>query len=363
MLASFLKKYDKNLLVIIVILTIWGFINFYSISTPLFSKNLTEQYKYLFLFLLKNVILAIFGFIMFSSISWKTLKRISLPLFIIFFLFMLLAFLPGLRPTGQTTARWLDLKIFSFQPTEFLKFTMLLWLAFFLPRLHKEFKLPYERSIVLILILGTVSVFIYLQPTFSNLAIIWASIGAGYLSLKPKAKELLPFVVLIIIFVIISSAYGYRVQRVVDFLYGNGEGKTSYQKTQSRLAIGSGGIIGRGIGNSKIKFIGLPLINSDSVFSVVAEETGFVGSATLIGIFIFLILTVIKNALVTSNSEKKFFVYGVATWISVQAFIHIASNMGIIPTTGVPLPFFSHGFSSQLALMCALGVINNLANS
>jgi cell division protein FtsW len=362
-MSIFLKKYDKNLLLIIGILTLWGFINFYNVSIPLSIKNYGTPYKYLWEFLLKSIILASLTFLLFSSFKWKTLKKMAFPLFAVSFLFVLLAFLPGFTPAGQTTHRWFNLTNFSFQPTEFLKLALLLWLAFLLPRLQKEFKSPYERSAVLIIIIGVISILILLQPALSNLLIIWATVGIGYLSLKPTLKELTPLFAVLLIFVISSFFWSYRLQRLVSFFTQNIPEKIGFQQEQSKLAIGSGGLWGKGMGNSKVKLIGLPLMINDSIFAIFAEETGFIGSVVLILLFVALILTVVKNVLSISSNEKKFFIYGIATWISFQAFIHIASNIGIIPTTGVPLPFFSDGSSSQIALMAALGIINNIRNS
>lgn len=358
------KKWDTNLLIILAVLTVWGLVNFYSAALPLSQKNFGNQYHFLLQFFIKNVILGTLAFFVFTFFSWSTLRRLSFFLFLLSVVALLLAFSPAFRPADQTTARWLDLKFISFQPSEFIKLTLLLWLSFLLPQLQKVFKAPHQRSLTLLAVIGLVSVLIYLQPALSNLLIIWATIFAGYLSLKPTLRELSPFILLVVIFLVVSPLWSYRLQRILaHFERGYTQSEINFQKEQTKLAVGSGGILGRGVGKSKVKLIGIPLMITDSIFAIYAEETGFVGSILLIAVLLTLVLLIIKKPDNFSSSEKKFFAYGCATWICAQAFIHIASNVGLIPTTGVPLPFFSYGPSSQIALMSALGILANLENS
>lgn len=359
---GYLVKWDKYITGAISVLTILGLINFYSVSLPVSIRHFNSPYYYFFEFLIKNVLFGIIGFVVFSLIPWKILRKISFPIFILFFIFLILPFHPFFRPPNQNTARWLDLKIVSFQPSEFIKFTFLLLLSFLIPHIQKFFKNPYERSIIFILLISIISLLIYLQPALSNLLIMLISIGIAYFSLKPDFKELLPFFLLIVIFIIASFAWGYRVERIIAYLKG-GYQEISFQQEQAKLAVGSGGLFGRGIGNSKVKLLGIPLMITDSIFAIYAEETGFIGSIFLIILFIFLSLGIIRISFLVSNPEKKFFAMGVCGWIVIQSFLHIAANIGTIPMTGVPLPFFSYGPSSQISLMCALGVVSNLENS
>ena len=356
------KKWDSRLLFFILLFTIWGAVTFFSVSSPISQRDYGNSYAYELSFLSKNVLLGTCAFLIFSFLSWRSLRKISLPLFLLTFLFVLGTFIPGIQLGGESAHRWVNLGFISFQPSEFLKFSFLLWFAFFIPQIRREFQSSVHKGLVVIGIISLVSLFVYLQPTLSTLLIMWVSLMVAYISLKPNVQELMPFFIVIGIFLVFSLFWGYRVDRITSFLSG-GSTEVDYQKNQSQLAVGSGGLLGKGLGNSKVKLIGLPLMISDSIFSVYAEEVGFIGSVALIGAWLFFIWHIVQKAERSRDQDKRFFAYGVAAWLSLQAFIHIASNIGVMPTTGIPLPFFSYGSSSQIALMAALGVINGLEYS
>jgi cell division protein FtsW (lipid II flippase) len=151
--------------------------------------------------------------------------------------------------------------------------------------------------------------------------------------------------------------WSYRLERIKN-IFNFDEKNIGYQLKQSRLAIGSGGILGKGLGKSEVKLIHLPLMISDNIFSIYAEEFGFIGSIFLIFVFLILIFRIFNIGINNKNDSQKFFIFAIGCWLSSQVFIHIISNLLI--TTGVPLPFFSYGPSSQLALMVSLGIINSL---
>ncbi len=356
-------KLDRNFLILIGVLTLWGFVAFASVSAPLSQRQFGNQYHLLLTFVFRNIILGALVFMVATMTPWRTLRRFAPALFLVALMALALAFIPAFRLSGQTTARWLDLKFFSFQPSELMKLALLLWLSVLLPRLRRQVQSPATRGLAIIAIVGLVSVLIYLQPALSNLIILWAMIIGGFLSTASDRRELMPLILLAILFLILSPLWGYRASRLASFIQRGTNERVGFQGEQTRLAVGSGGLWGRGIGNSKLKLIGVPLMVTDSIFAIYAEETGFLGSIALIVAFILLVAAVAQRGAKSTDPEQRFFASGLAVWLSAQAFIHVASNIGVIPTTGVPLPFFSYGPSSHLAIMAALGIVHRLARS
>jgi cell division protein FtsW len=348
-------KFDLYLITLICLLYLIGSFIAYEITLANLdniSGGLNTFYKYLLL----NIFFPILGFIFFSLIKWRIIKRLAPILLFLSMLFLILAFIPIFKLPGQTTARWFKLGFISFQPAEFIKFSALLFLAFLVPLFIKD-KTYFWISIFII---GLISFLIFIQPALSNLIIFLVSISAGLLSVRYSNKYLLVLFMIMILIIGLSFSQEYRIKRILGIIKGDEKG-IAFQLKQTRLAISSGGLFGKGLGNSEFKIIGIPLMLTDSIFAIYAEETGFIGSLILISLILLLVLRIFAKAHKITDEEKKFFCYGVGCWISIQAFIHIISNVFL--TTGVPLPFISYGPSSQLAIMSALGIINNIENS
>lgn len=349
-------KLDPFLFSILTILTLLGLYTFYGIFIVLNFQN-PLQYSDLFLkFLLGNIFLPYLFFFIFTLLSWKTIRRITLSFFILSLIFAILAFIPIFRPPEQKTARWFYFKGFSFQPTEFLKISSLLLMAFMINLIKRN----RDYFLISLLVLIFTGFLIYKQPALTNLIIFIATIVGGFLGTKFSWRNVFVIGFLILIVTLVGLTQEYRLKRILGILTGD-EINVAYQLRQSRLAISSGGLFGKGLGNSEFKLIGVPLMITDSIFAIFAEETGFIGSLVLISLFLVLVFYIFYLGKKVNNEEKKFFAYGLGTMISVQVFIHIASNT--ILTTGVPLPFFSYGPSNMVALMIGLGIINRLKYS
>lgn len=349
-------KIDFTLFSILIILTFLGLYTFYGIYMVLNAKD-PSQYGNLFLkFLLGNILLPYLIFFIFTLLTWKTIRKITLPFFIFSLIFTLLAFLPFFKLPNQPTARWFYFKNFSFQPTEFLKISTLLLISFLI-NLIKRMRDYFLISLFILVFCGFL---IYKQPALTNLIIFIVSIVGGFLGVRFSFRHVLIISLLITIIFLAGLTQEFRLKRILGILSGD-ESAIGYQLRQARLAISSGGLFGKGIGGSEFKLVGIPLMMSDSIFAIFAEETGFIGSLILIFLFLTLVFYMFNLGRRVNNEEKKFFAYGFGTMISVQVFIHIASN--IILTTGVPLPFFSYGPSNMIALMLGFGIINNLKYS
>ncbi|GIW66354.1 MAG: stage V sporulation protein E [Candidatus Parcubacteria bacterium] len=348
-------KIDYQLVFLVFLLSFLGLYFFYGVSLPYSTKNFNEPLYYFKKFLIFNFIFPIFMFFLGYLMNWLFLLRISKIIFLINLLFLILPFIDFFKLPNQNTARWFYFNGFSFQPSEFMKFSLILFLTAILPLIKKDKSYFY----VSLLIIFLVSLIVYLQPALSTILILLSGVIGGFMTINLRVKYFIIFFIIILSFVLLAFLWSYRAERIIS-IFKNDDKKSGFQLSQSKLAIGSGGLLGKGLGNSELKLIGLPLMISDNIFAIYAEETGFIGSIMLILVFVFLILRILYLGYSNRDESKKFFSVGIACWLSSQIFIHLMANLVI--TTGVPLPFFSYGPSSQIALMTALGIISKFKN-
>ncbi len=348
-------KIDYPLLLIILFLSFSSLYFFYGVSLPYSTKVMNDPLYYFKKFLIFNFLLPFLLFWLGYFLDWVIFKRIAKILFLINLIFLILPFLDFFKLPNQPTARWFYFQGFSFQPSEFMKISMLLFLASLLPLIKRKIEYFYI-SIGLVFL---VSLIIYFQPALSNLLIFLAGIIGALMGSNINLRNI--FILFFLVFLLIAFAFlwSYRSERILG-IFKKDERGIGFQLNQSRLAIGSGGILGKGLGNSELKSIGLPLMLTDNIFAVYAEETGFIGSLVLIIIFNFLIFRILYLAQLVKDESKRFFAIGVACWLSAQVFVHLMSNLLI--STGIPLPFFSYGPSSQIAIMISLGIISKFRN-
>ena len=267
-----------------------------------------------------------------------------------------MVFLPIIGSAGQSAYRWIYLG-FSFQPSELLKLTLILYIAAWLASKRERTLLPF------ITIMGVVGLFLFLQPDISTLGVIGIiAVIMYFMAGTPIWHTLLMIMGGFATLVAIIQLAPYRISRLAVFLDPSldplGRG---YQIKQALIGIGSGGLTGVGLGLSFQKFGILPEPISDSIFAVFAEEMGFIGAFLLVALF----LAFAWRALVIAKRTKDLFAnlvaIGITTWITVQAFVNIGSMIGILPLTGIPLPFISYGGSALAVELLALGILLNIS--
>ena len=298
---------------------------------------------------------------------------------------MAMVFLPGIGIKIKGASRWISLGPASLQPAEFLKITFILYLASWLgaeissvkekksrPKNKflndSSFGLYQNRTkniIAFCLILGFISLFLILQPDISTLGIIIIIALLMYF----VAGAPLWHVGLILsfgiaaLFALIKIA-PYRMDRFLIFLkpelYPLGIG---YHLQQSLITVGSGGIKGLGLGLSRQRFGFLPDTISDSIFSIFAEETGFIGSFILILLFLILLIEGFKIAKNAKDNFLKLTGFGITSWLVIQAFINIGAMIGVIPLAGIPLPFISYGGSAIMVELIGVGILLNISKN
>lgn len=361
------KTNDLFFIFLVVFLSVLGLINFFSASYYYSLTNFSNPYSYfLDKFFLKITLAGFFVFIVGSLLGRNLvkLKKFFLFSFLGIYFLLILAFIPQLR-LEETTARWLKFGSFSFQPSEIIKPFAILFLVFILAEMKRSSVL--QKILVFILFAIFLLLPIFLQPSLSNVLIILFSLVSAYFVFMTSKREfflsILVFVLFLILIILVGSFWSYRKERLISFLTkGNVFSEKYFQVEQATIAVSSGGIKGKGVGKSDIKILGLPQMFTDSIFAIYAEEWGFLGSLLFIILFLLLILKILSLGLATHQLEKIAFSLGVSTWLFLQTFIHLGSNIGLLVPTGVIMPFFSSGASGQLAIYFSLGIINGFKN-
>jgi cell division protein FtsW len=368
---------NYRFLAICAILTICGFLFLATLSAPASMKEFGNTNYYLFSQAKKLISAIILAFIAFF-IPLKFLKKISPWLLLLNFVLLLAVFLPvvGLKFWGAQ--RWLNIGGFVLQPSEFLKITSILYLSAWISnRMQENSKNKFVLIsaaglhnfkyifIPFIIFLGAISIILLKQPDLTTLAIIIATLVALYFSAKTSFWHIILIGFMgFIALVLLVRFEPYRLQRFSVFLHPETDPMgIGYQIKQSLIAVGSGGFFGKGIGMSSQKFGFLPQAMTDSVFAVLAEETGIFGASALIILFIIFLWQGIKIARNSNDKFSQLTAFGIVFWITFQAFVNISSAVGIFPVSGVPLPFFSYGGSHLLTELIACGLLLNISRN
>ena len=374
---------DYVLITAIIALITFGIVIMASVSPALSLKKFNTPYYYfnhqLLYGLLPGIIL---GYIAFKT-PLEKLKKWAPALFLLNTVALIFIFVESTGVASGGASRWLSLGPLSFQPSEFLKLSFLLYLAAWLSKSGKKHLSQYSATrkfrghsllwglsqdlftkfIPFLILVAIVGILLILQPDISTLAIIFLTSAAMYfISQTPLVHT----------FILVSGALGgllflitmapYRLNRFLVFMSPNIDPMgLGYQIKQALIAVGSGGIFGRGLGESLQRFGFLPHPMSDSIFAVLAEETGFLGSLILLILFALFLTRGVEIANKNHDQFSKLTSMGICFWITMQAFINIASMIGLLPLSGIPLPFISYGGSALVAQLIGVGILLNIS--
>jgi len=364
---------DYVLIGVSAILVILGILVLASVSASLAQEKFGTTYYFLnhqLLFgLIPGLILAFLAF----KIRLDFLKKWAPILLLINLILLAMVFFPkiGLGAGGAT--RWISAGPISFQPSEFLKVTFILYLAAWLTnrtphqrvgggQAEKKFS---QTFIAFLIIIGLISLLLIFQPDISTLGVIFLVAALMYfISSAPLWHS---FLIILIgaggLFSLIKLA-PYRAARLLVFLKPETDPMgTGYQIKQALIAIGSGGIFGLGLGMSSQRLGFLPQSIADSIFAIMAEETGFVGGLILIALFLVFLWRGFKIGKSSQNKFSQLLAVGISSWIVIQAFINIGSMVGILPLTGIPLPFISYGGSALVSELIGVGILLNISKN
>ncbi len=344
--------FDYPALFLIIFLTAFGLVMVYSASS--YKGNL--MYGDNFYFLKRQAIFAVLGFfaMMFvSRIRYQKLKKLSRLMLFGEMILLILVFIIGSASHGAT--RWIGVGPIRFQPSEIAKMVLIIYMAHICTAKTKE--LHSIKDTVKLLILPVATVVIIAVENLSTAIICFVIVVAVLFVAMPKARYIVAFgVVGAVIAVIGIFTVGYRGDRIEAWL--NPEtSENGYQTMQSLYAIGSGGLFGRGLGQSIQKMGFLPESHNDMIFSVICEELGVVGAAAVIIVFLMLIW---RFRFIAEGAPDRFgglLVSGVIAHIAIQVIINISVVTNVIPNTGVTLPFISYGGTSLVFLMVEMGLV------
>lgn len=334
-----------------------------SASMAIAYKDFGSLYYYTFRQLLLGGIGGFGLFFLFQRVPYRIWKRLALPLMIISFILLAMVFIPELSYSWGGARRWLRIGSFSVQPSEILKFSFLIYLASWLDARRKEVTSVSYGMIPFALMVSIIGVFVMMQPDMGTFLVILAtaallySLGGGKFT---QMFALFCFGAVICYFLIQLSPY--RLERILVFLNPASDPKGSgYQINQALIAIGSGGFWGRGFGQGLQKYNYLPEPMGDSIFAIFAEETGFIGILlliTLYGAFLWRGLYIAKRA---PDIFGRLLAAGMVSGILVQAFVNMAAISGLLPLTGIALPFVSYGGTSLMITLAMAGIVLNIS--
>ncbi len=357
------RHIDTLLLLTVLGLTVFGMIMIGS-SSAIVAEQLAGDPFYLFkhqLFYGGTVgIVALLTGIFVPYTRWRPF---ALPALLIAVVLLILVFIPGLQVASGGSARWIGIGPITIQPSEITKLAMILYLAALLEKKESELH-DWKKSVLPFLVItGIIGFLVILQPdlgTLFSITVIAAAMvfAAGF---RLHHLFLLGLGGLAALAILISTAR-YRLARVFVYLHPELDPQgIGYQINQALLAVGTGGIWGLGFGRSRQKYHYLPEPASDSIFAIIAEELGFIRSSFLVIAFVILAIRGYRIAQLAPDMFGRLLAVGITTWISVQAFVNMASILALTPLTGIPLPFISLGGSALVTLLFACGILLNVS--
>jgi len=294
-------------------------------------------------------------------VDYRRLRRLARPGLVVAIFLLVLVLIPGVGIRTNGSARWLGVGVASFQPSEFAKLAVIVYGAAMLSsRPPESVRLTLWPMLV---VLGGVGGLIFLEPDLGTALILgsivacllfFAGLGLGSLALTGVAG--------LGLVAVMSLSAGYRRERLFSVLDPwNDPLNTGWQTIQAGVAISNGGLWGLGLGASRAKWGFLPFVQTDFIFAIVAEELGFVVAMFVVLAFLVLGIFGLSTAMHAPDRFGQLLAVGITSWILIQAFVNIGAVLGVLPITGVPLPFVSYGGSSMVLTLTAFGILLNVA--
>lgn len=357
------KHVDRPFLIVTLLLVVVGVFIFSSASLGLLARDGVQFSSVARSQFLLGVCGGLFALFVFSNFPYRSYRSYAPYIFGIALVLTACVFVPGFGYEANGAQRWLSIFGFSLQPGEILKVSFVLFLAWFYSTNYKklaDIRFSLGGLLGALLISGII---LLLQPDTGTFLIMGTAGVAIALSAGTHFKHIALLGTLLVLgIIVLAVSRPYLLDRVTTFMDPlNDPSGSGYQIKQSLIAVGSGGWFGRGFGQSVQKFSYLPEPIGDSIFSVAAEEFGFVGSVGIICLFVFFAL---RGLLIASRAPDRFgglTVIGVVILIITQSFVNIGSMIGLIPLTGEPLTFISHGGTSLLFALASVGIVLNIS--
>jgi len=357
------KNPDQILIITIFALLVFGLVMISSAGVVVSKYRFGDAYYFFKHQLFYGVIPGLILMLAVQKIDYRFWRKIAFPLFALNLFFLVLVFIPGAGLKFQGASRWIGLGPFSFQPSEMLKLTIILYLAAWLEGKREKGADLFEGFIPFLAIVGVVGFLIIKQPDMGTLGVIVIIAMSIYFMSGAKMSHLLSMFALGgVAFLALVKFESYRMNRLLVFLHPELDPRgIGYQINQALLAIGSGGFFGLGLGYSRQKFNYLPEPVGDSIFAIICEEIGMIGATVLIILFFVFAMRGYKIAKNAPDLFGKLVAVGITSWIIFQALINIAAVTGLVPLTGITLPFISYGGTSLIFSMIGVGILLNIS--
>ena len=357
-----MKNFDIQLFISIILISLIGIVMIYSSSNVWADYKFADPLKYLkaqSLFFIIGLILIIIV----SKIPYTNyLNKANIILLVCFFL-LILVLIPGIGTIRNGSRSWFGIGSLGIQPSEFMKLALIIFTAKYLSKNRKDLKIIKKGVFPILLISLLVFALIMLQPDLGTGVVIMMSIiGLLFISEVKTSFFTNIGIIGIIGFIFLVAIAPYRIERILSFInpwqdpLGSG-----FQSIQALFSIGPGGLLGLGLGNSIQKHFYLPEPQTDFIFAIILEELGIVGALVICGLFLSIIISGFRIAFNTKDLFGKYLAFGITFQITFQALLNLMVVVGLIPVTGVTLPFLSYGGSSLLITMISMGILLNIS--
>ena len=320
---------------------------------------------------IKNGLIGVVIMCILCMIDYHVFQKgyVAICAYVIPIILLVMVFVPGLGVTDGGATRWIAIGSFNFQPSELMKIGLVLFFAYYIDRFQDRMHLFKKGILPLLLALVLVAVLLVAEPHLSAtviillLGIILIFVGGADLKQLVGLGIAAIAAALIVVF-LMSDSYDYIEKRITSWIdpFSDSQGDT-WQTCQSLIAIGSGGLFGLGLGESRQKYLYLPESKNDFVFAIVCEELGFIGALTVVLLFALL---VIRGFYIAAHARDKFgslVAIGLTSHIGIQAFFNIAVVSNLIPNTGISLPFFSYGGTALILQLAEMGIVLNISRT
>jgi len=359
------RQPDYILLAVIGILVIFGLIMISSASIALSQERFHESYHYLKNQLIRGVLPGLALALVAYFIPYQFWRKIALPLLIVSIAGLVLVFLPGIGLELGGAKRWLNIASVSFQPSELLKLPLIIYLAAWLATKEKEIKNFTGGLMPFLILVGIVCLLILFEPDLGTTGVLGFTALLIFILAGARISHVLLILAGGIALAWLSiklNFFPHATSRVQTLLHPELDPRgIGYQINQALLALGSGGLFGLGLGQSLQKFRYLPQPASDSIAAVIGEELGFLGLLCLLLLFVIFAFRGFKIARQAPDNFGRLLAGGITGWIIFQALINITAISGLIPLTGITLPFISLGGSSLAITLTAMGILLNIS--
>ena len=340
---------------IVLLLLVFGLLMVYDASSATGAQAFNDKYYFL-REQLKWVVIGLAGAAAAFYFDYRQLKKLALPGLIVALIMLVGVFLPGIGVRAYGASRWLNFGFTIVQPSEVAKLALIVYLSAWLTTKERG------RLFAFLMLIGLLVGLIMLQPDMGTAIVLFLTAMILYFVSDNEILGMvfmLPMIVLGGVGLAVRSPY--RLKRLLTFFDSDTDPLgASYHIRQALIALGSGGVFGLGLGNSIQKYSYLPEATTDSIFAIIGEELGLVGSAALVGLFGIFFLQAVRLTMNVKDSFGRLLGVGIVAWFCVQTLVNMASIVALIPLTGVPLPFISYGGSALVVELVGVGILGSI---